>query len=317
LPEGKTLDHLLSRTLHLFQTQILKYIESSDTKNIDNNNNNTNENKYEETKERKELKDNNDLPQGVQGVILALIWISKSLFMRPTAWNFGKTFSWQENFSSFLCAILTQPVFTVLKNSELVKYVNLSHKLPDVLAAENGKIGEFFGEKMNIIMTNVSHILPEKNANFPSFYNNFSPFWKQRTWTRLAIPLLKKMVEINKINISENKTTANSNNIQSNNIDNNNINNTNNIANKNNNTDRSTDSTYATPCLLGLLNLTKNIPGNILSSHSEDLSRIIISALKINFEEYSARKIESGSVTDGSKDTYALSGENHLIEIIT
>lgn len=259
--------------------------------------------------------ENKNLPQGIQGVILALVWISKSLFMRPSAWNFDKTLSWQESFSFFLFSLLTQPVFTVLKNSEFVKYVNSVSGNTDsvdysysteILAEENILIGEFLGEKMSIIMTNHSYILPEKKANFTIFFNNFSPFWRQRTWTRLAIPLLKKMIELNKINISKNEKMINNN--TNNNMKNNNTNNNNKNTNINENNNNCTDSTYATPCLLGLLNLTKNMPGNILCSHSEDLSKIIISALKINFEEFSSRTVP---VTDASTDAYALSGEKH------
>ena len=299
MPEGRTLDDLLTKTVILFQKKILEYIKSRESKSKNNN------------EESKEIKNNKDLPQGLQGVILALIWISKSLFMRPTASNFEKTFSWQENFSTFLYSLLTQPIIIVLKSSKLVKYVNKKDESFDLIMEENTKIGEFIGEKMSIIMTNNSYILPEKNVNFPLFYNNFSPFWKQRTWTRLAIPLLKKMVEINQINISVHNTTVNNNTNSdtnkndgrnnSNDVSNNDNNKTNNNINNNN----STDSTHATPCLLGLLNLAKNMPGNVLSSHSADLSRIIISALKINFDEFSVKKIDSGNVTDA----YALSGE--------
>ena len=310
MPEGKTLDDLLTKTVILFQKKILEYIKSRESKNKNN------------VEENKEIKNNKDLPQGLQGVILALIWISKSLFMRPTAWNFEKTFSWQENFSTFLYSLLTQPILIVLKNSKLVKYVNIKDESFDLIMEENTKIGEFIGEKMSIIMTNNSHILPEKNVNFPLFYNNFSPFWKQRTWTRLAIPLLKKMVEINLINISVHNITVNNNTNSdtnknddrnnSNDVSNNNNNKTNNNINININNNNSTDSTHATPCLLGLLNLAKNMPGNVLSSHSADLSRIIISALKINFDEFSVKKIDSGNVTDA----YALSGEICFYNII-
>lgn len=306
MPEGKTLDDLLTKTVILFQKKILEYIISRESKNKNN------------IEENKEIKNNKDLPQSLQGVILALIWISKSLFMRPTAWNFEKTFSWQENFSTFLYSLLTQPILIVLKNSKLVKYVNIKDESFDLIMEENTKIGEFIGEKMSIIMTNNSHILPEKNVNFPLFYNNFSPFWKQRTWTRLAIPLLKKMVEINQINISVHNTTVNNdtNSDTNKNDDRNNSNgvsnNDNNKTNNNINNNNSTDSTHATPCLLGLLNLAKNMPGNVLSSHSADLSRIIISALKINFEEFSVKKIDRGNVTDA----YALSGEICFYNII-
>ena len=308
MPEGRTLDDLLTKTVILFQKKILEYIKSRESKSKNNN------------EESKEIKNNKDLPQGLQGVILALIWISKSLFMRPTASNFEKTFSWQENFSTFLYSLLTQPTLIVLKNSKLVKYVNIKDESFDLIMEENTKIGEFIGEKMSIIMTNNSYILPEKNVNFPLFYNNFSPFWKQRTWTRLAIPLLKKMVEINQINISVHNTTVN-NNTNSDTNKNDDRNNSNDVSNNNNNktninininNNNSTDSTHATPCLLGLLNLAKNMPGNVLSSHSADLSRIIISALKINFDEFSVKKIDSGNVTDA----YALSGEISFYNIM-
>ena len=276
MSESQFLDNLLIRVFSILQNSIIKFLNESYLHLEENKNKNQNEEKVEnrnnnaQENQKKKLFNMKSIPVGLQGVISLFIWVSKSLFMRSEIKNFKKSFSWQEIFSKFSISLLTESLSTVLKNYEKFKLnddENSISLLCENFSEEQSLISGMFGEKMGIITSFHSYIfLPKSLNNDYEFLYSISPIWSQRTFCRLALPLLKFLREDSSYNNNNNSNNSNNNNNKNNNSN-----------NKNNNTNKNSNETFGS--LLGLINLTKNMPSIILSPHTTLLTNIIIQTL--------------------------------------
>ena len=288
MSESQFLDNLLIRVFSILQNSIIKFLNESYLHLEENKNQNQDEEKTENKNniahgnKKKKIVNLKSIPVGLQGVISLFIWVSKSLFMRSEIKNFKKSFSWQEMFSKFSFSLLTESLSTVFKNYEKFKLnddENSISLLSENLSEEQSLISGMFGEKMSIITSYHSYIFLTKNLNNNyEFLYSISPIWSQRTFCRLALPLLKFLREGNNYNDNNNNDNSNNNNNNSNNNINSNDKNINtNNNNTNNNSNKNSNETSG--ALLGLINLTKNMPSIILSPHTTLLTNIIIQTL--------------------------------------
>ena len=303
------MDNLLIRIFSIFQNSIIKFLNEShlyleEKKNenkIEYNTDNVFENKKKIERIEKNMK---SIPKGLQGVISLFIWIAKSLFLRSEIKNMKKKFSWQEIFSKFSHSFLTESLSTVFENYEKFKLNNNENSiclLSDAFSEEHSLISGMFGEKMSIITSFHPFIFSTNCLNNNSeFLYKISPIWSQRTFCRLALPLLKFLSDGNNNNNNNNSNNNNNDNNNNNNSINNNNNNNNNSSNNNNNTNNNDNdgdndnnekrnnnkndnnnknANHTCGSLLGLISLTKNMPSIILSPHTTLLTNIIIQTL--------------------------------------
>ena len=223
------------------------------------------------------------------------------MFLKSEIKNIKKTFSWQETFSVFLSSLLTKPIYTVLQNYEdFIICNNNNNKIQnsDLLSndhcEEHSLISGTFGEKMSMITTFHSFLFSSNNMNNNfELLNKISPIWRQKLFNRLALPLLKYLNESNNDNKNSIKNDNNKNN-NNNNSNNNNDNDNNNNNNNNNNN----YNPHTSGCLMGLLSLIKNMSSNILSSHTSEISNIIIQTLHSTSNYNKNHRDDSGKKLD-------------------
>ena len=296
MPEGDILDNLLSKTI----VNLLKSIHSIKVC------------KYEidiKEKKQRQCNDIEDVPNygndstyddsiaSLNGMIVAFLWIAKAILQRKQIFNSQKTYTWQDGISSLLFTLLTNDDYNATKNSAFVTHINSCLKqseFPEIChifssdSMENNTISHLISDKMSIITSKHSYVLPVQRSNSTrNSFNNFNPFWQQKCWVQFAVPLLKKIIE-NSRHINSKNSAGKMEFIEKDMIENNN-NNEIDINYKaenedNNETKLSVNNvprTFPRTCLLGLLHLSKNMPPNILSSQSKELSKVILEELKV------------------------------------
>jgi hypothetical protein len=342
MPEGVALDYLLLETIINLLKSIYHFKECD---NGDGNfNNKSNNNQMKNNNNNDDSNSNNNEVASINNTITAFLWTTKAVLQRKQIQNSQKAFNWQDSISSLLFTLITNEEYNKTKNSSFITHVNSILKqsnfpdICDILNLNNTKnnlISHLVCDKMSIITSKHTYILPIQKTNSSKYnFNNFNPFWQQKCWVQIAIPLLKKIIDNNQqINNSRNnvgkielkdKTIIESNNEKKNNYNNNNnfvsVNiNENSIKlengkdMKNNNvTENNEQRTFPTSCLLGLLHLSKNIPPKILSSQSSELSRVVLEALKVTIAPSSVSKNipPNAQGMESSAGTYVL----HIFE---
>ena len=319
MPEGKVSDNLLLETILNLLKAIYNAEESSkendveklrqnqhDDNNNDNNYNNKNDNIHDSNDNNNNNSnnhnyDNNDYTLSLKNTITAFLWITKAILQRKQIQNSEKTYSWQDSISSLLFTFLTNDKFNEIRYETFITQINnslKSSKFPDISLIlnsnimRNGTLSYLISDKMNIITSKHTYVLLTQKINSINNhqFNNFNPFWQQKCWVQLAIPLLKKIIDYNQQN------NANSNNNlkkiefkEMNNeskikYDKNKSENKKSNENENELYEMKEQRTFPTSCLLGLLHLSKNMPPNVLSSHSTELSKVVLEELKVTTE---------------------------------
>ena len=340
MPEGAALDYLLLQTIINLLKSIYYFKQCvNGDDNIDNNDNNNNNNNNNGS--------NNNEVASINNTITAFLWTTKAVLQRKQIQNKEKTINWQDCISSLLFTLITNDVYNKTKKSSFITQVNCILKqsnfpdICDILSLNNTKnnlISHLICDKMSIITSKHTYILPTQKINSSKYhFNNFNPFWQQKCWVQIAIPLLKKIIDNNQLNNSRNnvgkiefkdKNLKESNNENKNNNENNNENKIESVnINENNNklenekmkvknvSENNDQRTFPTSCLLGLLHLSKNIPPNILSSQSSELSKVVLEALKVTIVPSSVSKNVPPNTqgTESSAGTYVL----HIFHLIT
>ena len=276
------MDLVLSNIILNLKKSILNYLKSYIHKS-----------QQDDTQLKKE--NNTNILTNIKNAATLFMWAFKSIITRPDIKNAQSTFSWPETFKKVLLTLLTSPVKNALINYEI--FEQLEDSLFGGTLDSDSRIAEMIAGRMIIITTEHSYILPNKSNN-GIYFNNFSPFWKQKSWAVLGSILLSKISNLNKNNNSNSNSNSNEDKISI--VENDGI-----IGNENNDkkieydsksesttriTTTTTESeseerTFSSACLLGLLSLTKNMPGNVLRPYSADLSRVVIDAFKIYTEQ--------------------------------
>jgi hypothetical protein len=331
MPEGVTLDYLLLGTIINLLKSVyhFKQCDNGDGNiNINNNNNNydnnynSNNNNNKNDNGKNDSNSNNNEIASINNTITAFLWTTKAVLQRKQIQNNEKTFNWQDCISSLLFTLITNDVYNKTKNSSFITLVNSILKqsnfpdICDILNLNNTKnnlISHLICDKMSIITSKHTYILPTQKISSSKYnFNNFNPFWQQKCWVQIAIPLLQKIIDNNQQHNSRNnvgKIELKDKNVKESNYEiKNNNNNDDKIksgSNKNNNieledekmkvnnnnvTENNEQRTFPTSCLLGLLHLSKNIPPNILSSQSSELSKVVLEALKVTIAPSSITK---------------------------
>ena len=320
MPEGKVLDNLLLETIIYLLKAIYNADESKkkndigierqskyDNKNNDNidkdnNDNINNNNDNDNNNDNNNSNDNNDYTLSLNNTITAFLWITKAILQRKQIQNSEKTYSWQDSISSLLYTFLTNDKFNEIKYETFMTQINNSlenSKFPDITLIlnlnimRNGIISYLISDNMNIITSKHTYVLSTQKINSINNhqFNNFNPFWQQKCWVQLAIPLLKKLIDHNQQNNSNNNLKKielkERNNESKMKNDKNMSENEKNNVNKNELYEIKEKRTFPTSCLLGLLHLSKNMPPNVLSSHSTELSKVVLEELKVTTAPFS------------------------------
>ena len=332
MPEGVALDYLLLETIMNLLKSIhqLRQCDNGDG----NTDNKTNNNEMNNNDNNGDSNSNNNEVASIDNTIAAFLWTTKAVLQRKQIQNKEKTFNWQDSISSLLFTLITNDVYDKTKNSSFITCVNSILKLSnfpdicDILGSNNTKnnlVSHLICDKMSIITSKHTYILPIQKINSSKYnFNNFNPFWQQKCWVQIAIPLLKKIIDNNHLINSRNNVGKielkdknmiesyyeNNNNIEDKSVTNNENNNKLEIEKKKvkNSTDNNEQRTFPTSCLLGLLHLSKNIPPNILSSQSSELSKVVLEALKVTIVPSSVSKNVSPRAQgmESSVGTYVL-----------
>ena len=320
MPEGNVLDNLLLKTIINLLKSIYNAEEGAkendvekmrqhkyndDNHNNDHNNNDTSNNHNIDNKGI----NNNNYTLSLNSTITAFLWITKAILQRKQIQNSEKSYIWQDSISSLLFTFLTNDKFNEIKYETFIKKINDSlnkSKFPDISLIfdlnimKNGRISYLISDKMNIITSKHTYVLSTHKLNSINnhHFNNFNPFWQQKCWVQLAIPLLKKIIDYNQQNNSNNNLSPRKIELKEIN-DKSKITEDKNIAenkekkeNKNELCEIEEKRTFPTSCLLGLLHLSKNMPPNVLSSHSTELSKVVLEELKVT----TAPSLVSGNV---------------------
>ena len=324
MPEGVALDYLLLEIIVNLLKSIyhFKECDNGDDNSFNNKSNNNHNHNDNNSNNKSNINDNNSSNNNemasINNTITAFLWMAKAVLQRKQIQNTQKTLNWQDSISSLLLTLIINDEFNKTKNLPFITHINSILKksdFPDICHilnlnnTNNNLISHLICDKMSIITSKHTYILPMKKINSSKYnFNNFNPFWQQKCWVQIAIPLLEKIIDNNQLNNSRNviekmelkeKNKKENNGNEENEIENKNVgNNENNnkldnekMKVKNNNvTENDEQRTFPSSCLLGLLHLSKNIPPNILSSQSSELSKVVLEALKVTIAPSSISK---------------------------
>lgn len=196
--------------------------------------------------------------------------------------------SWQESFNSLVLSFLTHPIIELISEVQLFRYATHVSSSGSGNTGDNDKsyttsvnkcnidavknrslyIAGCIGEQISIITHPHAYVLPSSPAPtssqsqsrgvLPS--NNISPVWLQRTWSRLALPLLKDLTSTNNSNNSNICENINGNS----------------SINENSNNSNSQSEEVRTPCLLAVCALANTLSATILLPHSTVLAKVQI-----------------------------------------
>lgn len=210
-------------------------------------------------------------------IIIYALHRYEGLYMRP---DVKKTIevdgiaitSWQESFNTLILSFLNLKIHEIINEVELFRYARHvgsssdSHNQSDSKINDNNPvkyqssyIAECIGEQVSIITHPHAYILQSIPTPIPSIAkgmlpsNNVSPVWLQRTWNRLALPLLNELTN------SKNSKKI---------IDNSN---TDDNRNSNNNSQK---EEAQSPCLLAVCALANTLSATILLPHSAVLAKV-------------------------------------------